>query len=196
MPKRLVKNMSKRRVIKEETPTSVQYYVSFHPGRRLTLSTFQGQVFIHIREYVQFNGKEYPTKRGVSFTPGRLNVLRSKIGEIDTALNQQEVNASYNVELGDGLLYKTHLGAGVYASVSEKFQGVNIRRNWLPEGQVAIVPTKNGIYLPTDQWKSLKEKIDELLVVHPELIDVKPCIHENQFDMVECKECMPFGWII
>ena len=177
---------------------SVQFYTSFHSGRRLTLTTFNGQVFIHIREYTQINGKEYPSKKGACLTPGRLAVLRENMGQIDTTLNQQEVNASYNIDLGGDLLFKLHLGGGVYVTVSEKFSGVDIRRYWLPEGQINPTPTKNGIFLPTTQWKALKEKIGNLILIHPELNDVRPCAdsHENIGGMVECKECVPFGGII
>jgi len=172
-----------------------KYDASFFPGRRLSLSTFNGQQYIHIREYIELNGKLYPTKKGVSFTPGRLSVLRSNIGKIDLALQQQEVNASYSVNVG-GVLLKVHLGAGIYATVSEEFKGVSLRRHWMPEGQNEPVPTKNGIYLPTAQWNSLKIKLDELLATYPDLLIAESCnfTHQNQMGMLDCNECCPFGW--
>lgn len=143
------------------------------------------------------NEKEYPTKKGACLTPGRLSVLRSRVEQINAVLKQQEVNASYGVELGGGLLYKLHLGAGIYLSVSEKFNGVNIRRYWIPEGQDTPIPTKNGIYLPMGQWKALVAKIDQLVNAHPELVVSQPCVfsHENQIGFIDCAECSPFGWI-
>jgi len=172
--------------------------VVFHPGRRLVSSPFNGQNLIHIREYVRMGEREYPTKKGVCFTPGRLKVLQGKISEIDEALKQQEVNSSYNVLLEGGSLYKYHLGAGIYVSISEKFKGVDLRRYWLPEGQHAVVPTKNGIFIPTSQWTALKLKFNELFIALPELLNATECInsHDNQLGLLDCHECMPFGWII
>jgi len=142
--------------------------------------------------------REYPTKKGVAFTPERLRMLRGKIEEIDTALNQQEVNSSYGVSLDRTMLFKAHLDAGIYASVGENFKGVSLRRHWVPDGQFEIFPTKNGIFIPTSQWSKLKAKLNELFVVHPQLLDAVECIttHDNQFELLKCRECMPFGWMI
>src|SRR6267154_4464867 len=152
----------------ESTPTASKkkevFDASFWPGRRLMLSNCNGQTIIHIREYVAMGDKEYPTKNGACFTPGRLSVLQGKIDEIDMMLLQQEVNASYNVTVGGGEpLYMSHLGAGIFASISEKYHGVSLRRHWMPEGQQTIVPTKNGIYVPANQWAALKFKVYELI---------------------------------
>jgi hypothetical protein len=172
--------------------------VSFYPGRRLTTSVFNGQFLIHVREYMRMGDRDYPTKKGVCFTPGRLKLLREKMGEIDLALTQQEVNASCGVALVESTnLFKTHLGAGIYVSVDEKYSGVDFRRYWIPERKDVIVPTRSGIFLPISQWASLKQKLDMLLAAHPELLDAKECAlsHDNQFGMIGCHECMPFGWI-
>ena len=170
------------------------YNVSFWSGRRLVMSTFNGQVLIHVREYRVLNGKEYPTKKCACFTPGRFRVLREKVETIDEILRQQEVNASYNVTV-NGELYKAHLGAGLYVSVNEEYPGVSLRRHWLPEGHQEPVPTKNGIFLPPNQWTALKRKLDELLVAYPALADATACYstHDgNQMGFFECRECMPF----
>ena len=96
-----------------------------------------------------------------------------------------------------GELYKEHLGGGIYVSIDEKYHGVSLRRHWMPPGQDKIVQTKQGIYLPAAQWVALKQTLNELLAAFPGLNDAVPCIysHEgNQMGLVECKECMPFGW--
>ena len=144
-----------------ETPSQTavmsagMFDVEFYPGRRLVLTSFNGQTLIHIREFQTIDSQRYPTKKGACFTPGRLAMLRRSIEGIDAALHQQEVNSSCGVTVEGGVLYTMHIGAGIYASVNEKFRGVNLRRYWMPEGQLVPVPTKNGIYLPASQWKSL-----------------------------------------
>jgi hypothetical protein len=179
-----------------------EFSASFHPGRRLTMTRFHGMLRIHVREYERVGDREFPTRKGACFTPGRLKVLRGKISEIDEALRQQEVNASCNVTVGVGgnssLLYKAHLGAGIYASIDENFNGVSLRRHWVPIGRQEIIPTKNGIYLPASQWAALKLKLDELLLARPDLDQAVECMltHDNERGLLECSECAPFGWIV
>ena len=164
----------------------------FAERRRLDLTRFNGQDLIHVREYVMGEKREYPTKIGVCFTPGRLKALCRNIEEIDEELRQRNANASYKVDRGE-VVYKAHLGAGIYASVNNKFNGVDLRRYWVPEGQLTAVPTRNGIYLPEYQWRALKIKLNELMCIHPELTVAEECFHQNQMDMIDCHECMPFG---
>jgi len=178
--------------------TTTEFDASFWPGRRLVLSSYKGETFIHVREYEKIGDKEYPTKKGASFTPGRLRVLREKIATIDEMLRQQEINAAYNVTLGEPTLYKAHLGAGVYVSISENYPGVSLRRHWMPEGQQEVIPTKNGIYLPRKQWTALKIKLEELLSAYPELDHAAICSNShagNQMEFLVCRECTPFGWL-
>jgi hypothetical protein len=183
-----------------ESPSSLLsttgFDVEFSPRRRLVLSCYMGQILIHIREYDAIGEKEYPTKKGACFTPGRFRALREKLETIDEMLRQQEINASFNVTIGEAELYKVHLGAGIYASIAERYHGVSLRRHWMPPGQESIVPTKNGIFIPVKQWASLKIKIDELLTAYPGLNNATVCIdsHDgNQVGFLECHECLPFG---
>ena len=181
------------RIVDETTkmrPAQGEFKLSFAPGRYVVYTQYNNQTQIHVREYetkTLLNGDhhEYPTKKGVCLTPQRLKVLRNKIVEIDENLNQRNENT----------VYKTHLGAGIQASV-DKFNGVDLRRYWIPQGQPSIVPTKSGIYLPAVQWKSLKEKLNELVSAHPELDDVEECFHQNQMEIYDCHECQPFGYPI
>ncbi len=178
-------------------PKKEVFDVSFWPGRRLVLSSFKGRILVHIREYLDMGGKEYPTKKGVCLTPGRLSALRRRIEEIDELLVQLSTNAEYNVTIGDDPLYYQHLGGGIYASINEKYHGVDLRRYWSPMGQSKPVPTRNGIYLPASQWTALKLKLDELLEVHPGLADSVECALAhggNQLEYFGCPECMPFGY--
>ena len=171
---------------------SAETKLLFSPGRYLVYSRFNDQDQIHIREYgvmTMTNGMgqcEYPTKKGVCFTPGRLKVLRNKLDEIDENLkNHSETSTPY----------KAHLGAGIYASI-EKFNGVDLRRHWIPEGHPSIVPTKRGIYLPAFQWRMFKEKLNELLNMFPSIAAAEECFHQNQMELIDCRECLPFGWMM
>lgn len=176
------------------TQTSTTYFsAEFAPGRHLVYSQFNGKDLIQFREYAVMGERKYPTKKGVCLTPGRLRALMEIFDDIDEQLKQQKSDASYKVQSSS---YKSHLGAGIYVTVDTKFSGVDLRRYWVPEGQLSIVPTKNGLYLPSSQWSSLKEKLGELLIARPELSIAEQCYHDNQMGMMDCRECLPFGWII
>ena len=172
-----------------------EYDGTFAPGRRLVYSRTNDQALIHICEYTVMGDQDILTKGGLCLTPSGLRVLRNKIGEIDELLwrqNISRVHRMYKIELGD-VAYRAHLGAGVYVSVDKKFSGVDLRRHWLPEGQLAVAPTKEGINMPTPQWNSFKQKLNDLLSVHSELRDADECYHEFSLDIIDCKECLPFG---
>ena len=178
----------------QQLPSNVTYFSrEFAPGRSLVYSRYNDRDWIHVREFETLNDRVYPTKKGASFTPARLKALMGKMDEIDEELRQQKSTASYKVEKA---IYKGHLGAGIYATVGGKFVGVDLRRYWVPEEQLMEMPTKNGIFLPARQWTVLKERLDELLASHPELLLAEECFHQNQQGMLECHECLPFGWMI
>ena len=94
---------------KEETPTAIvenEIKFLFAPSRYLVFSKFNNTDNIHIREYgVKSNETgqiEYPSKKGVRLSTGRLKVLLNRIPEIDERLKHR-----YPI-----LPYKTHLGGG------------------------------------------------------------------------------------
>src|SRR5437867_1008168 len=89
-----------------------------------------------------------------------------------------------------------HLGAGIYATLDDKYKGANLRRYWAPEEQLSVLPTKKGIYLTSTEWTVLKEKLNKLVSARPELSIAEECFHQNQMGVMDCRECLPFGWII
>ena len=172
-----------------KSASTIHFSTQFAPGRFLVYSRFNKQDLVHIREYAVIGDRAYPTKKGVCFTPGRLRALLNVIEEIDEHRKQQNAKVFYKVQQ---ITYKTYIGAGIYATVDDKFDGVDLRRYWLPEGKVETVPTKAGIYLPSTQWEALKEKLQELMIVRPELTLAEGCLHQNQMSM-DCRECSPFA---
>jgi len=172
------------------TPKVVKF--CFAHNRYVTLTNYLGAELIHIREYdtseVDGNGQyEYPTKSGVCLNAKRLKILKNCLDDIDDNLKAQQQGVTTN--------YKTHLGAAIYASVGT-YNGVDLRRYWIPEGQENEVPTRCGIFIPASQWPSLKRKLTELLATHPHLEEVDECFHQNQLGMMDCRECNPFGGFI
>jgi len=156
---------------------------------------------VHIREYAMKTPSsaigvcEYPTKKGVCFTPERLFMFRSKLDEIDNQLKLQQFP---NPQPSPA--YKQHIGGAIFVSTGQGFICVDLRRHFIPEGKSTITPTKCGKNdrkpLSPLQWNSMKEKLVELLVLHPELESALPCMHDGQEEMMQCRECMPFGWMM
>src|SRR5437867_701983 len=173
--------------------SAVHFSGEFAPGRFVVYSRCNEQDWIHVREYISYGERTYPSKKGVALTPVRLRTLMNKMEEIDEQLKQTNATAAYKVEQST---YKTHLGAAIYAAVDKKYHGVDLRRYWLPERQTLVAPTRNGIFLPSSQWTSLKEKLNELVTARPELSLVEECFHQNQMGQLDCRECLPFGWMI
>ena len=171
----------------------------FAPRKFLVYTRFNGQWFIHIREFGNVAGREYATKKGVCLTPGRLRALRRNIEPIDNLLSQLEMGVSYNVPAGrDEPLFKAHLGGAIFMTVSENYYGVNLRRYFQPAAQnIVTLPTKNGIYLTGVQWNAFKVKLDQLYAEYPELDKAIECCMShggNQMETFECRECTPFGY--
>ena len=78
-----------------------------------------------------------------------MRAFLDKIDEIVERLKQQNFKVSCKAHRE---VYKTHLGLRIYAVIDGKFNGVDLRRYRIPEGQSEMVPTDNGIYLSSTQW--------------------------------------------
>src|ERR1700759_1663091 len=101
MPKvtrREVKKFVKVETVKtSKGSTDVHYDVLFAPQRHLTYSRYNEQDLVHVHEFEVIGNRSYPTKKGVSFTPGRLKMLIAFVDEIDEHLKQEMSKDIYKV---------------------------------------------------------------------------------------------------
>src|SRR6266516_4183876 len=159
-------------------PVGGDFDVEFSPGKRLAYSRLNEQVLLYIRDY------------SLSFTPERLRALRNRIATINEALRRQTHSVmcakDYNV------LYKDHIGAGIYVSVDNLQRGVDLRRHWFSDTQCSFMPSRSVIILSAMEWIVFKAKLNELLAAYPELDDAKECMHDPHMCPMDCSECMPF----
>ncbi len=88
--------------------------------RYLTTSVYRGELLVHVREYRMENGKEVPTKKGVTFTKKRWasflnwkNVIADKVG---ATKSNKPVD------------FSQHLGGKYYVGVNSKVKLVNLRK--------------------------------------------------------------------
>jgi len=96
--------------------------------------------------------------------------------------------------------YRVHLGHGIYASVSDGYMCVDLRRFCMPyglQGEHNIRPTKEGLALRLeDEWSALLDLMSVIHAANLELAAAKPCCdnadHANQLGMLCCSGCNPF----
>ena len=144
---------------------------------------------MHIREYDEKNGKQYPSRKGVSFNKTRWAMFIRHLDDMERSVDLLRANQPVD--------YYQHIGGPYYASISLKFKCVNIRRYFLPPNTTKERPTRSGIAVRLDEWDALLLKIRELQERVPELKTSKPCYasddHANQMGYLNCAECNPFG---
>ncbi len=153
----------------------------------VVVNEFRGNVLVHIRKYIEKNGKKYPTKTGAALTPTRWNEFVTGLHELEDSVNK--------LSAGGDLRYTQHLGGNWNVTVNSEFPCVNIRRFWLPEGAEQAVASRKGIALRIDEFKALVASMNDINSHVPELSDVIPCSmrddHQNQLGMLTCPECNP-----
>jgi len=133
-------------------------------------------------------GKLYPSKIGIALTPTRFFNLLAQIDEI-----QSNVDKLRRGEMD--VLYKRHIGGGVYVAFNSDFlHVVNIRRFFIPAGEMMPIPTRRGIALRLSEWDVLVARLDEIRKMIPP--NEKPCNeredHQNPTIRFDCKDCNPF----
>jgi menaquinone-dependent protoporphyrinogen IX oxidase len=153
----------------------------------LTASVYNGNVNIHLRQFIEKNGQSMPTKKSVVFNLGRWVKFESLIEEIGEFL---ETYWKQSVEI------QWHVGGGVFVSLTPKYSTVDIRHYWKPPDADKPLHTKKGVCLNRIMFNRLKASLSELHDNVPELSDVELCMfsesHRNQEGMLSCLECTPF----
>ncbi|GAB4820297.1 hypothetical protein N2152v2_007343 [Parachlorella kessleri] len=124
--------------------------VALSANRRADVSTYQGKIFVNIREYTKKDGQEIPTKKGISLPPDQFGKLVGAAPALTDALQAQDTRC------------EVHLSNKRKASISE-FKGkhyVNIREYYEKDGE--LKPGLKGISLPADQWQKLQGALGRL----------------------------------
>ena len=74
---------------------------------------------------------------------------------------------------------KIHIGGPLFACLNTEYFAVNLRHFCFPNGKNESVPTKYGIALRIKEWEELKDRIAELLIARPDLVDVAHGSEQN-----------------
>ena len=149
----------------------------------LTVSEFEGKVYVHVRKYVKQEEQTYPTKVGAALTLIRWKTFENIIPNIRNSLNLNEEE------------YKAHIGGNWYVTVTPNFSNVDIRQFWLPPGENDVVATRKGISISKKEFNKLAGLVEEVKRAAPELERVQQCLeredHQNQLGALRCPECNP-----
>ena len=145
-------------------------------------SEWKDEVHIDVREWEIKDGKQVPTKKGISLPLQRWKMLANNMDFVDQALDEK-------------MEYATHLGGNVYASVKASGICVDLRQHWLPPNQTYVVPTKKRRTLRPGEYAKLKDVASVICDCAPELNSVVPCPYRsdtiNQLGFLSCSECNP-----
>ncbi|KAK3093839.1 hypothetical protein FSP39_020814 [Pinctada imbricata] len=122
-----------------------------------------GEIQIHLRQFQRFTkeGKLYPTKKGLYFSPSDWLVFESYVETVDHAFQSR---ASLTAD------QRWYIANDIHVTVNTSYPTVDIRRFWKPNGDDSdYVPTKNGVSLNYRRWDALKDVVKILREFIPEL---------------------------
>ena len=154
----------------------------------MIVKKFDGNLQIHIRQYKRYASERlYPAKIGITLTPTRFTILLSSIDAIKSSVEKLRNKEIVNCKL--------HLGGGTFVRINSDFPTtIDIRRFFLPEGEMTPWPTKKGIALRLHEWDSLVARLGDISTLIN--TDEKPCFerldHIDPTVRFHCKECNPF----
>lgn len=155
----------------------------------LTVMSFKGVLYLHIRHLAESHGRLIATKKGVTFTLARWLKFESLLPDIQDYIDnagKEEREVQW------------HIGGGVFVSLSPGYPTVDIRHFWKPDDASEPIPTKKGVTLNRNKLARLTDALNEIHECVPELQDTELCMfsdsHQNQLGMLNCPECTPFGY--
>ena len=166
----------------------------FGNQRFAVVCVFNGETKVHIREYTD---EKYPTLKGICLTPSRWTTLVRAVSILDTVL-KNSVDECISMQEEEECI---HLGGFMYAKQNCNY---DIRQYFLPNGAIKEIPKNRGITIRRFEWAMLKERIDEITHLSPELIAraravaravarARPCSesldHSNLQRFLACAEC-------
>ena len=66
-------------------------YWDIGQNKRVTLNEFKDNIYVHIRQYTEIEGKDYliPTKKGIAMNKEQFEELKSIMHSVDTALKEK-----------------------------------------------------------------------------------------------------------
>jgi len=81
-----------------------------------------------------------------------------------------------------GINYRVHLGGGWFVSITPGFWCVDIRKFYLPNNDTSneIRPSRIGIGLRIREWRVLRDVMDSVDAIHPDIATTELCFHQNQ----------------
>ena len=172
-------------VVTHASTTPVLMSLPLGNDRYIKNGIFNESPMINVRQY---HSEGYPTKKGLAMTLVQWVELIGCIDQIDHKL--EHIRSSLEPD------FKHHLGSNKYVRVSTDFNGVDLRKFWLPDGSTESVPTRSGIMLTSREWQLFKDFAKNHVPKYvPEVETTTRCLqradHANQLGYLECMNCNP-----
>ena len=162
---------------------NVRCLLTLAPKRFVKVCTWRGDLYVHIRDFIEGNNRLYPSVGGVSLNLQQFLELVDMKNEIDSRVHL--------LKNGVAVDSKFHLGALKMVSVSSKFNTVDIRSFYLPGDSSNLRATRRGISLTLEQWTAFSAKFVDVVLsyINAEVQQFVPCYKQENHNPLICKEC-------
>lgn len=160
----------------------VRLFKPLRNGRYVKVSEWQREPRFDLRQYELCDGKEVPTKKGISLRMIQFKTLLSVMDSVEESIHKNGAQS-------------WHLGYNVYVHVRENNPCVDIRQYLKPTKESDITLTKKGLCMRPFEFHAFKDLLAEIENCLPELEDKQCCSerddHQNQLGMFQCNICNP-----
>ena len=131
-----------------------QTHIHIGNDRYISVRTFNDKTRVHIRQYVKYGERSYPTPVGVYLNVTQFRNFIFFLEEIKGDVKNFRDNKLSS--------FKYLLGEGIHVTASEGFSLVHFRLYFQNEEMPVALPTKTGLALRFEEWDNLINVIDEV----------------------------------
>ena len=148
---------------------------------RIAIMKINGQWRIVLRHIIVCGDTEHYLKKGVCLSMEQICALLHDFNTIDESMINKK----------DTRLF--HIKNNMFVSVSNKFQGLNIRIYFNSEN--GLTPTKRGVFLRNQGWQNLRAILIDLENIILDIKHFTPCNirfdHLSIIGRLGCPNCNP-----
>lgn len=148
----------------------------------LRVTEWQNQRRVDVR---QFDGANFPTKKGVSLTPSRFKALMNSLDQVTSSLQ--------DVIEGKKVNFERHLGNNIWIYVTSPYLCVQIRKKYMHTNGDLQCSTF-GVSLKRHQWSELCKYVEVIDNTFEDLRSAQTCSesHQDALASLMCPECTPY----
>jgi hypothetical protein len=156
--------------------------------RYITVNKYKKDLYISIKKYItKMDGTRLSSICGVTLSLVRFAKLRSIIAEVDSVKSR--------IQSGEEAEFDCHIGGGIHVTVNKIYDGVDIRKYFLPIYGRSSIASDKGIELRYPEWDQLVLTIAQIDGIYEEVANAVTCEskHFTTLGRFMCNNCNPFG---